>query len=224
MGLAGRLGVAVPALAVLAWAGFGAARTGEADSVVYAAATEVSTWTALAASPQPATVDSVRAELDRVDALASRNAALHELQGVLALARAGRGGDLDPAIERLAASLRERPGSAYTWAHYARALYGKGDTGASYELALRRASELGPHEPQVQRTVADLGLATYDDSTTSTRKAVESMVANGMARDPRETLQIAQRRGRLAIACGYLPQSSRNDPEAARACLSTEAT
>ncbi|HSN22176.1 MAG TPA: hypothetical protein VLS49_15950, partial [Usitatibacter sp.] len=110
-----------------------------------------------------------------------------------------------------AKAIAARPSSPYAWAGLAEAKYRAGDTGATFETALVRALELGPGEPEVQRTVEDLGLATWDEIAPETRRAVELAIANGLRRDPAETLQIAGRRGRLAVACAQrdaVPQRS----------------
>jgi Flp pilus assembly protein CpaB len=63
---------------------------------------------------------------------------------------------------------------------------------------------MGPWEPEVQRVVADVGLATFNEVQARTRATIERMVAFGMRRQPLEILQIAQRRGRLDVACRHV--------------------
>src|SRR5437868_4173187 len=71
------------------------------------------------------------------------------------------------------------------------------------EAPLLNAALLGPSELAVQRTVADFGLAIYRDAGPRTREVVAGMLAAGMRRDPAEFMQIAQRRGRLDVACSH---------------------
>src|SRR5205823_2599488 len=97
-------------------------------------------------------------------------------------------------------ALELRPMSPYTWANLAAVDYHLGDTGKAFRSALVRAAELGPHEPEVQATIASFGLAVWNEVDAQTQAAIERSVAAGMRREPREMLQIAQRRGRLAIA------------------------
>jgi cytochrome c-type biogenesis protein CcmH/NrfG len=224
MGLAGRLSLAFPAIALLAWTTSQAMRIGSSDSAAYAAAREISRGAPSARSAGAETMDRVKAELERANTGSPRDAAVQEMLGTLALTRARRENTLDQAQERFEAALHDRPTSPYAWASLAETLYRKGDTGAKYELSLRNAIRLGPFEPEVQRAVADLGLATWDESIAETRAAVDTAVANGMRRNAMETLRISERRGRLAIACRHLGTTARMDPEPSQICQRAEAT
>src|SRR5438132_1480156 len=73
-------------------------------------------------------------------------------------------------------ALELRPSSPYTWANVAAIDYQLGQTNSEFKTALVRASELGPYEPEVQRTVADFGLAVWDEVDSSVRVAVEDSV------------------------------------------------
>jgi predicted Zn-dependent protease len=151
------------------------------------------------------------------------NPSLHEILGRLALFTRSEDA-ADEAIASFTRALQYRPGSPYSWANLAEALYRKGDTGLAFEQALRSAGETGPWEPQVQRTVAEYGLAVWNDVSSSTRYEIDRMVANGMARNASEILQISLRRGRLGVACGHLVRSTHTDPKWVQLCQSTEAT
>jgi len=89
-----------------------------------------------------------------------------------------------------------------------------------------RASELGPGEPELQRTVADYGLAVWNEVDSPLRDAIEGTVARGMTSQPREMLQIAERRGRLAVACRHAVVGTprQSDTKWLQPCQSTEAT
>ncbi len=103
--------------------------------------------------------------------------------------------------------------------------YRLGDTGKEFEAALVNAAAVGPFEPEVQGAVALLGLAVWDEVAPATRRAIDRMVAAGMKRNPLEMLQIAERRGRLDIACGHLADSPRRiGSKWAETCQSLEAT
>ena len=84
------------------------------------------------------------------------------------------------------------------------ALYESGDTGPAFELALRTAQRLGPWEPEVQAVLVHYGLAVREEIGPATRGAVDLAVASAMRRNPSETLQISERRGRLDVACAAL--------------------
>jgi hypothetical protein len=130
----------------------------------------------------------------------------------------------DRAIASFTLALEQRPSSPFTWASLVEALYRKGDVGARFEQAIKQAAEMGPWEPEVQLTIADYGLAVWNEVSPSTRIQIERLVSNGMVRNAPELMQISLRRGRLGVACGYLGQSARTDPKWTQLCQSTGAT
>ena len=225
MHVAIRAALAVPAVGFLAWFAVDALRIGRADTVVYDAAREMATWSASGAQPGAQTVAWIAADLERAREAAPGDANIEEMLGALAARRIDRPEFLDEALVHFRRAVELRPTSPYTWAAVAQAQYRKGDTGAVFEAALRRAAELGPAEPEVQRTVADFGLAMWADEAPETRQAVEAMITGAMKRDAPGALQIAERRGRLAVACRHLADAPRRvDPEWYLLCRSREAT
>jgi predicted Zn-dependent protease len=198
-------------------------RLGVTDLAVYEASKEMSTWAASGTSPGRETVGWIRVQLEEANAREPGNPWLHEMMGHLALfMRSDVAGD--QAVAAFTEALEQRPTSPYSWASLVEALYRKGDTGDRFEQAIQRASETGPWEPMVQRTIADYGLAVWSDVSPSTRDEIERLVANGMARDATEILQISLRRGRLAVACAHLSRSSPIDSKWTQLCQSTGAT
>jgi hypothetical protein len=199
-----RLLVAIPAVLALSWTALEAHRIGSADTAVNDAAREIATWASPETEPAPQSLDRVRAELEGAARVLPGNGAIEELLGILAERRRGAPEYLDEALVHFTRAVTLRPTSPYAWAAIVRAKYAKGDTGPAFEAAVRRAAQLGPAEPEVQDTVADYGLAVWDEVAPETRRAVEAMVTGAMKRDPSEILQVAERRGRLAIACRHL--------------------
>jgi hypothetical protein len=218
--------IVVPAAAALAWLVLAALRAGTAGSTAYEAAGEIARWGAPGgAAPGKEAVARLTANLERARYLDPEDPDIEEMLGALALRRIDRPAFLDEGLAHYARAVELRPTSPYTWSAIVGALYRKGDTGRSFQVALRRAAELGPAEPEVQRTVADLGLATWDELDPDARRAVEAMVGSAMERDPAELLQIARRRGRLAVACRHLADAPRRvDPEALSTCSGRETT
>ena len=163
------------------------------------------------------------------DALLARAAhssdpSIHELSGI-ALARSPVDGNLAPALEQLKRAIALRPVSPYTWADLAAQEYRSGDTGPDFEKALVNAVRLGPYEPAVQATAADFGLAVIDEVSPAARDAIDLSVARGLAREPKVFMQIAERRGRLDVACRHLAGSTRQgDAKWIQTCNSMEAT
>lgn len=224
MGGAARLIVTVPALLALLWAALWAARYGTTESVVYETGKEMGAWTASGTRPGEQTVSWIRADLERAAARDPRDPSVQEMLGRLELIGSREEQATDEAIDRFTSALRQRPTSPYSWASLVEALYRKGDNGPAFGIALQRAAETGPWEPEAQRTVADFGLAVWDEVDPKTRAAIDRMVANGMRRNASEILQVSLRRGRLGVACAHLSPSTRTEPKWIKLCQSTEAT
>jgi hypothetical protein len=220
-----RLIVAVPALLALCWLSFSALRAGKADAIVYDASVEMNTWSASGAQPGEQTINWVDEDLQRAARWTPGNAYIYELLGLLSAHRANSPDSHAHSLAAFRRALELRPTSPYDWANVIDISYRNGDTGALFEHAIARATQLGPNEPAVQRTVVDYGLAVWDEVAPATREAVGTMVANGMRRNPKEMLQIGERRGRLAIACRQLPAEPRTlDSKWSQLCQGTEAT
>lgn len=220
-----RVLLVIPALMGLGWLSAQALRIGSADAIVYEAAKEMGTWVAARSNPAEQTMGWIHDDLQRAAARVPSDPSVQELLGVLQARRVERAEYADEADVHFVRALELRPTSPYTWGNLVEAKYRKGDTGEIFEAALRRAAEMGPAEPEVQRTVADFGLAVYKEVAPATRAAIERMVKGGMSRNPLEMLHIAQRRGRLDTACSHLVDSPRrSDSKWSQLCLSTEAT
>jgi hypothetical protein len=202
-----------------------AVRDGLSDTTVAAADSEMSAWTASGVEPGEQTQRWVREDLQRAAAMVPGDPAPHELLGVLASRDLG-----DPRNEQLArdefrASIELRPSSPYNWLHLAELRYQTGDTGALFERDLGRAASLGPSEPGVQRVVAFLGLAVYDDLSDAGRRTVDGAIRSGARRNALEMMQISTRRGRLDVTCRLVQSMAPEiDPKASQLCQRTGAT
>ena len=217
--------VAFPIAALFAWLAYDAMRVGSAGEIVYDAATEMATWEASGAPPGVQTIDWVTADLERAQRITPGDAQIDEMLGQLARRRIDRPDSIDDALAHFSRAVALRPASPYTWAAIVEARYHKGDIGPAFQAALRRAAELGPSEPEVQRTVVDFGLAAWDEMAPATRESIEKTITGAMRRDAAEALQIAERRGRLAIACRHLADAPRRaGSEWLTTCRSREAT
>lgn len=137
------------------------------------------------------------------------NPAAHESLGLLAVRRYDDPSRQEEATAHYLKAIALRPVTPTTWANLADARYLVGDTSKTFQVALESAARLGPADPYTQRVVAYHGLAVYEEMGTQTRSAIEAMVGAGMRRDPGEMLAIAHRRGRLDVACRFLPEAKR---------------
>jgi cytochrome c-type biogenesis protein CcmH/NrfG len=218
-----RLLLIAPLLAGGAWAGVSAVQATLAAGALSDSSRELAAWEAGRLEPSDATRSAVLARLATAEHLYPSDPNTHELIGLVRL-KGGQEADLVEAASRFARSLELRPVSPYAWASLAAAKYRQGDTQVQFERALVNAAALGAAEPQVQRTVAFYGLAVIDEVAPRTREAIDRIVANGARRDPAEMLQIAQRRGRLQIACAPAA-GARRQPDARwlRICRNLEA-
>jgi hypothetical protein len=220
-----RLVAIVPAFG-LGWACLYAIHFGTSGGVVFNAAQEMSEWSAGAKSrPTAERLARLRGELERASEDDAADPAVPELLGLLYARSVDQQEYLGGAGVHFSKAVELRPTSPNSWANIAVIRYRSGDTGRVFESALVNAAQLGPFEPEVQGVVADYGLAVYEEVAPSTRRAIEAMVARGMKRKPLEMLQIADRRGRLDVACRHLAGFSRQtDSKVTQLCPSLEAT
>jgi len=219
----GRLAIVIPAAVLLATFASAAVRLGCSGEVAYRAAQEMATWTASGHEPGAAGVQWLIEDLERARTSAPGDPNIEEILGSLDMKRNDRPEFLDEALVHYRQAVALRPTSPYSWADIVMAEYRKGATGREIEMPMRNAALLGPAEPEVQRAVIDYGLALWDEERPDTRQAVERTITAAMKRDAAETLQIARRRGRLAVACRHLADAPRRvEPEWRLLCRGRE--
>jgi hypothetical protein len=208
-----------PAVAALAWLAVYSLQAGAAGSKVFDAGLAVR-------SPKaPQSLAQVRDLLESARAITPYDPAVHELLGLVDARSGGRAEFLNEATVHFMKAIELRPTSPQSWGNLAAAKYRLGDTGGVFEAALRRSAELGKFEPDVQAIVANYGLAVWNEVGPTTRASAEATIAAAMKRNPLEILQIAQRRGRLDIACRHLAGTMRPvDSKWSQLCESMEAT
>jgi hypothetical protein len=199
----GRWLVAMPAIVVLAGCVLLAAQRGRADNLAYDASIEIGTWAAAGKQPGVQTWQWVHTDLERAAQILPRDPIVQELLGVLLGGRYDAPELIRSSENHFIAALTARPTSGYTWANLVEVRYQQGRTDAQFESALRNAARFGPSEPEVQRTIANLGLAVFDEVAPETRIAIEAAIAAGMRRNAPEIMQISERRGRLDVACRH---------------------
>ncbi len=105
-------------------------------------------------------------------------------------------------IDAFSRAVALRPVSAFTWMELAQAKYRAGQVDALFYRALANAVRLGPNEPPLQLAVADLGFALWDEMPAALRESVRSVMLVTVRRQGDAFLGVAERRGRLEIACG----------------------
>lgn len=217
-----RVLAAAPGVALLAWAAFSAAQYGVAGSAAANGARELERSKYMPAFDAD---EWWSADVHRAKHAVPGDPTLHELDALIAMRTTNDPDKLELARRDAVEAIDSRPGSGYAWATLMAAQYRLGDTGASFEKAIVNAQRLGPFEPEVQQAIANYGLAVIDDVKPETRAAIERAVAEGLRRNPQEIMQIAARRGRLAVACRHLEGESRLAASKwSQICQSMEAT
>lgn len=215
--------IAVAAVGALAWLSVEAATLGEAGDVAFESQGALEQLAIVGAPGDSPQYSRLAEDLRRASSISERSPMLHEQMGVVA-ARQG-GSHLGEADGHFRSAMQLRPVSAYTWADFAAQRYRTGNTDEQFQAAMSTAALLGPNEPAVQATVSDFGLAMWGEETATQREMVERMLERGMRRDPGRFLQIAQRRGRLDVACRHFDRPTRQVASKwVQTCQSMEAT
>lgn len=80
-------------------------------------------------------------------------------------------------------SIAKRPSWGFIWAHHAENQFLQGRSGGEFQAALRKAIELSPWEPGVQRKVAWLGMAAWDQLPDELRASVKQNVERAVQLD-----------------------------------------
>ncbi len=223
MGARARLLAVLPMLVLLAWMGLAAHRDGRANSLMADASREMSTWRR--ATVAAGEWDWIRADLERAAEMDPGNPSISELQGILKARRVAEDTYLKESIAHFQQSLRERPGSPYGWANLLESSYRLHGSAAEIDPMIQRAVALGPHEPAVQRVVADFGLAAWPELSPAGQASTERVVAAALRRNPLEMLRIADRRGRLNVACRHVSIApGTSSTQWSKFCPGTEAT
>jgi hypothetical protein len=217
-------------LVVAAAAGVGIAlavtalRMARADWLFSRSTLSMAEWSAKDVRPDFESWLAVRDDLARAVQLEPRDPRSLEGLGVLHAGRDApvgndRSGFQEQARDYLRRAAATRPTSPYTWANLALVKYRLGETDGEFRNALRQAVNYGPWEWEVQAIVADVGLAMLPELAPEERSLVETMVMNGMKRNPAEMLRISQRRGSLSLACRMLEREAKGiDPQVAGQC------
>ena len=117
-------------------------------------------------------------------------------------------------LQRQAARLR--PGSPYTWANVAVLKSRLAETDREFESALRHAALLGPWEPVIQTTLANLGFRHWSLLAPETQSALRANAARALHWQSAAMFDLARRTGRLDVLCA-LPGVARFP--LARACI-----
>jgi hypothetical protein len=107
------------------------------------------------------------------------------------------------AIDAYAGAVVARPVSGFAWTSLALAKYQAGQIDKELYRAIANAAQLAPWEPPVQLAVTDLGFALWDEMPAALRPVVMQTAANARQHYADKVFGIAERRGRMQLACGF---------------------
>ncbi|RKZ80210.1 MAG: hypothetical protein DRR19_23940 [Candidatus Parabeggiatoa sp. nov. 1] len=122
------------------------------------------------------------------------------------------------ALDYYLKAAQQRPVSGYTWANIAVLKYQLKQYDAQFIAALEYASLLGPWEPFVQHTIADVGLAAWFKFPKEGRKKGRSVVfatlERGMYGQASQISKLIKKHRRGFVVCAY-PEKT---PKMAKFC------
>lgn len=99
-------------------------------------------------------------------------------------------------------ALRERPTSPFAWANLALAKLYLGEADSELVDALAHSRELGPWEPEVQQTVAFVGLAVWHQLDADGRAMIVQTMERLVLKDPGRAVEIGAAFNRPDLICG----------------------
>ena len=108
---------------------------------------------------------------------------------------------LEQSAAHLRNALAARPGSPYTWANLALVKLRLGQFDAEFQSAVENAWRLGPWEPEVQLTLAQIAFRAPDQLGAAAQEATRGAIRNALRRYDRELFHMARRLGGLAVLC-----------------------
>jgi hypothetical protein len=156
---------------------------------------------------------TARKALDKALAWGPSQAIYHQDLGELLFAKSLHAApdlDLDPdlsidlqkrALEHIRQAIYLRPSWPYAWALLALIKYQSSGIDAEAAEALNRAMTLGPWEPTVQLTIAEIGLASWKDLAPNLQEKLIDVIAGTAPAESAKILQIVKRFNLLEIMC-----------------------
>jgi hypothetical protein len=202
-----RIALALGAIALLIAALHAAALRGLADVAYFPARGTLDAWSKLGAAPTPAQWVAARDALAEARRLEPDNPLFVEETGRLYEKRVARADPAQPvvhgflvrALGEFRRSARMRPASPVAWTNVALVKFRLGELNAEFRAAIENAARLGPWEPGVQRTLADIGFAGWRDLSAPVRAVIAGAIERASFTQPKEIERLAD--GRAAAFC-----------------------
>jgi len=204
-----RAALALAGAALLVVAMHAAALRGLADLAYFPARHTLNAWSRDGVAPTPAQWVAARGALQEARRLEPDNPLFVEETGRLFEKRVAAADPVQPvvrgylarALDEFRLAARMRPASPFAWANVALVKFRLGALDAEFVAAVDNAARLGPWEPGVQRTLADLGFAGWNDLPPPARATIAGAIARGLITQPKEIARLAKLEDRAAAFC-----------------------
>jgi hypothetical protein len=204
-----RIALALGAAALLVLAIHAAALRGLADLAYFPARDTLSNWSRAGVEPTPAQWVAARGALQAARRLEPDNPLFVEETGTLYEKRVAAADPAQPLVRRYLAraldefrlAARMRPASPFAWSDVALVKFRLAVLDAEFVAAVDNAARLGPWEPGVQRTLADIGFAGWPALSAPARTAIAGAIERGLITQPKEIARLAKIDDRAAAFC-----------------------
>lgn len=178
------------AVAFLLFVLVSAVRFGAAELFSLNARLSIQGWEFAQQSPSVAQVESVARKLAIARFLADDDPGHHENIARLSLVRASlpdvplaeRKSQLQLGISEIHTAIALRPVSPYSWTILLLIKRDLGEFDAEFRHALHRAVELGPWEPELLTSLADVGLSAWKEMPAAEQTLIQQVFVRGMER------------------------------------------
>lgn len=180
-------------IAFLSFVIYSAVRFGAAELISLAARRSMQDWEYAKQSPLATQVESVARQLELARFLASDDPRNHEDIARLSLVRAGlpdvtlaeKKSQLQLGMSEIRIAIALRPVSPYSWTILLLIKRELGEFDAEFRHALHRSVELGPWEPDLLTTLADVGLSAWTEMPAAEQALIQQVFVRGLERQSR---------------------------------------
>ena len=163
---------------------YGAGSRGFADVVAKEPRYEIDRWRSGKLVPHTSRINAIQTELYKARDLDPRNPGLLEEIGRFHAAKVERGQPYDPAVREMRQqslawfrqSLKLRPTSGHAWVNVTLMKFRLGEIDQELSGSLEQALHRSPWQPQVQLIAIELGLASWQALSDSSRKAIRHAI------------------------------------------------
>lgn len=108
---------------------------------------------------------------------------------------------LQRALAEFRLAARMRPASPFAWTNVALVKFRLGEIDTEFRAAVANAARLGPWEPGVQRTLADIGFAGWNALPAQVRAVIAATIERGLVTQPKNIERLARTDDRAAGFC-----------------------